>query len=699
MFIIPSIKDFFSEKDLIDFVWEWRYADGRICSTNFQFSETGTIEGFYSENERTWSLSDDGLKIFRSDKSLMWNFQVLEKQNGKFFFRGFAKHEYFKDQCFYLTQLSKKQTEQNDSEKEETVRLVIWDLDDTFWEGTLSEGEVKLRLDTLHMIRELNNRGIVNAICSKNTYKDTREMLERLGVWDDFVFARISWNPKGPQVKDIVEKIQLRPESILFIDDNLMNLNEVKAAVPGIRVAEPDIIKNWQENPIFRGKPDLKHKRLKAYRILESKQSDKEKIGGDNEEFLRSSNIRISFHTDVEKEFSRIHELVNRTNQLNFTKNRWPEDIEDARKIFEKEVSEEFFSDFGYIKVSDSYGDYGICGFYFAKPGYMQHFLFSCRIMNMGVEQYVWNKLGRKHIDIKPPTASDLNNPSKVDWITLCDDANAQDSHKNDSSLNSLQVCLRGACDLAMTSFFLKTKFETIEEFNYSVHPWEVHTNARSLGLYKDQESDLDIRTILEKTPGPDFNRYNSDIIQEKSDVYVISFGQEGFMSSYRHKKTGLILSLRCGHMFPGVDACDADYTSLAYNDVKDFLTDTTEEKWNYFKENYEFIGGFRNSDIVKEQFQNDVIHIFTRLKHAQKKVIILGLNEKIGRLPGLVELWSSINSIVKPLAEAYEYDYIDINDYVKTEADLTDDLHGTHYKRSLYKKFSDIIGDCIAKE
>ncbi|GBR29293.1 hypothetical protein AA0473_1983 [Acetobacter orleanensis NRIC 0473] len=218
----------------------------------------------------------------------MWNFQILEKKNGKVFFRDFAKPDEFKDQCFYLTQIGKLQKESETSEKEEGVRLVVWDLDDTFWEGTLSEGEIKPRLDTLHMVRELNNRGIVSAICSKNTYKDTREFLERMGVWNDFVFARISWNPKGPQVKDIVEKIQLRPESVLFIDDNLMNINEVKVAVPGIRVAEPDIIKNWQSNPIFAGKPDLKHKRLKSYRILEAKQNDKEEVGGDNEQFLRA---------------------------------------------------------------------------------------------------------------------------------------------------------------------------------------------------------------------------------------------------------------------------------------------------------------------------------------------------------------------------------------------------------------------------
>lgn len=182
-------------------MWEWRYANGRVCSTNFQFSETCTIEGFYSANEITWSLSDDGLKIFRSDKTLMWNFQVLEKKNRKFFFRSFAKHEDFKDQCVYLTQISKKQTEQDDSEKEETVRLVIWDLDDTFWEGTLSEGEVKLRLDTLHMVRELNNRGIVNAICSKNTYKDTRKILERLGYGTILYLQEFLGTPRAHKLK------------------------------------------------------------------------------------------------------------------------------------------------------------------------------------------------------------------------------------------------------------------------------------------------------------------------------------------------------------------------------------------------------------------------------------------------------------------------------------------------------------------
>ncbi len=48
------------------------------------------------------------------------------------------------------------------------VKLVVWDLDDTFWKGTLSEGPVELDPVLVELVRTLNRRGIVNAICSKN---------------------------------------------------------------------------------------------------------------------------------------------------------------------------------------------------------------------------------------------------------------------------------------------------------------------------------------------------------------------------------------------------------------------------------------------------------------------------------------------------------------------------------------------------
>tara|TARA_B110001452_G_scaffold259846_1_gene256682 strand:- start:1152 stop:1451 length:300 start_codon:yes stop_codon:yes gene_type:complete len=94
------------------------------------------------------------------------------------------------------------------------VKLIIWDLDDTLWEGTLAEG------DTLHLsefraevIRSLNTHGVVNAICSKNNFEMAEERLNQLGLWDEFVFPKISFSPKGPIVKQILEEMHLRAET------------------------------------------------------------------------------------------------------------------------------------------------------------------------------------------------------------------------------------------------------------------------------------------------------------------------------------------------------------------------------------------------------------------------------------------------------------------------------------------------------
>ena len=51
------------------------------------------------------------------------------------------------------------------------IKLVIWDLDDTFWKGTLSEGPIVSIAENIQLVRDLTDRGIVNSICSKNDYK------------------------------------------------------------------------------------------------------------------------------------------------------------------------------------------------------------------------------------------------------------------------------------------------------------------------------------------------------------------------------------------------------------------------------------------------------------------------------------------------------------------------------------------------
>ena len=124
----------------------------------------------------------------------------------------------------------------------ESIRLVIWDLDETFWEGTLSETEVNVPKRNIDLINTLVDRGIMNSICSKNDFDKVKERLAKEDLWDLFIFPKVSWNPKGEQVREIIEQVKLRPETVLFIDDNPNNLAEVKFYNPDINISGVDII-------------------------------------------------------------------------------------------------------------------------------------------------------------------------------------------------------------------------------------------------------------------------------------------------------------------------------------------------------------------------------------------------------------------------------------------------------------------------
>ena len=51
------------------------------------------------------------------------------------------------------------------------IKLVIWDLDDTFWSGTISEEKIISSDYNIDLLKKFTDRGIVNSICSKNNFR------------------------------------------------------------------------------------------------------------------------------------------------------------------------------------------------------------------------------------------------------------------------------------------------------------------------------------------------------------------------------------------------------------------------------------------------------------------------------------------------------------------------------------------------
>lgn len=66
------------------------------------------------------------------------------------------------------------------------VKLVIWDLDNTFWNGVISEEKIASIPKHVDLVKELSLRGVVNSICSKNDMEICKKKLQEIGIWDFF---------------------------------------------------------------------------------------------------------------------------------------------------------------------------------------------------------------------------------------------------------------------------------------------------------------------------------------------------------------------------------------------------------------------------------------------------------------------------------------------------------------------------------
>jgi FkbH-like protein len=343
------------------------------------------------------------------------------------------------------------------------LKLVIWDLDETFWQGTLSEEAITLSDRNIEIVKELCRRGILSSICSKNNFGDVQKVLEENQLWDYFVFPIIAFEAKGRAIASMIEQAGLRPDNCLFLDDNPLNLSEASYFAPNLMTALPeDILPALLSLPQAKGKSDPEMTRLQQYKNLEKKVADRETTALDNSAFLRSCDIKISIDLDVESEFDRVVELINRSNQLNYTKKRL--ETPEAREEFRASLNA-FGAHAGLIRAHDSYGDYGIIGFFhlFNRAGgnTLQHFVFSCRTMNMGIEQFIFEKLNSPNIEVVGPVSNPIVAFDKVDWISIVE---AGDIGAGMTA--GKKLLLLGGCDLLQVANYCSPDRE--EFVNYT---------------------------------------------------------------------------------------------------------------------------------------------------------------------------------------------------------------------------------------
>ena len=281
----------------------------------------------------------------------------------------------------------------------DTVKLVIFDLDNTLWRGLIGEhyhpeAEARPHADGWPIglwdaIQHLRWRGILVALCSKN---DPTIVEERWSLavnppflsLDDFVIKKIGWQPKPDAIAEILEATSLTPKSVVFVDDNPTERAAAIAAFPALRVLG--------ENPFLVRRTLLWS--AETRRVTLTKESVNREVMIRNQikrdvarkklpraEFLQSLNthLRINFFRSTQHfAFARCLELLNKTNQFNTTGKRWTG--AELATFLEEGGSIQYFS------AKDRFVDYGIVGVLLLKPGLIVQMVMSCRVLGFEIE-------------------------------------------------------------------------------------------------------------------------------------------------------------------------------------------------------------------------------------------------------------------------------------------------------------------------
>ena len=329
------------------------------------------------------------------------------------------------------------------------VKAVIWDLDETLWAGVLSEGPVQRSTRREKLVWALARAGIVQSVASHNDRVPSESALRDCGVWDLFVFPQFSWGSKVAMVDEVVRLTQLRPTHVLFVDDNARIRAEVGSAC-SVATATPEEIDGIDAATLPVSDPSLA--RLAYYKIIEARHRARQFADvGSAKEFLRRCGIRVSRH-DARAWKERILELAHRAHQLKFTQ-RPLNEAEFDRLAADPNV------EFRAVSASDVFGSYGIAGFYALaeSPRSLIHFVFSCRLLNMGVEQFLYQALGRPALDSgEPDKVAKLTGAAAVDWIAEDGGADIPTAAPAPET-DAVKVLFIGGCDLETMSTYIST--------------------------------------------------------------------------------------------------------------------------------------------------------------------------------------------------------------------------------------------------
>ncbi len=288
---------------------------------------------------------------------------------------------------------------------------LITDLDDTLWSGLVGEvGVSEISWNQEHhtqshglyqqMLGHLASCGVLLAVCSKNERSVVETALARkdLLVKADSIFpVCANWEQKSQSIQSILRTWNIGEDAVVFVDDNPMELEEVKQKFPQMTCLHfrgKDPTKVWQllcELRDLFGKPQLMEEdRIRQDSIRSSVQIHESDEVSDSLDFLRSLNGTVTIDWRHDPNDKRPLELINKTNQFNLNglrigEGEWHRYLDDRDAVLAVLSYEDKFGPLGKIAVVLGRRTNGVLK--------ISHWVMSCRAFSRRLEHHALHSL------------------------------------------------------------------------------------------------------------------------------------------------------------------------------------------------------------------------------------------------------------------------------------------------------------------
>ena len=356
----------------------------------------GQIDKFFlnikrSDNLQVFNMSNE-INLFTSSKNI---FDIRFWKSSMFPFNAHGINTISNVLYFKLLQIFKFK-----------FKLLILDADNTLWNGIIDEvGYKKISfinkkkgVDYLKFqkkLKLLKKMGFLLSICSKNDQESLMKVFKyhknkMILKFNDFILIRANWDPKYKNILDLHRKLNLSVENSFFIDDSEFEINSINSMIPKLECKNFFEFDNFHKNidQILISKEfkitaeDKKRDKLYNQEFKRLNEREKQK---NFKKYIEKLNIVLTIKKNFSKNFQRLAQLSQRTNQFNSTAIRYDE--KEIQKII-KDPQKIIFQ----CSAKDKYGDYGIIGLAIIElkknSAIISNFVMSCRALGREIENY-----------------------------------------------------------------------------------------------------------------------------------------------------------------------------------------------------------------------------------------------------------------------------------------------------------------------